>query len=113
MKLLRYQIFLAYGVVFMLTWLMLLSRLPDDDAAPRGFQAVIIQYLPVWAILVLGLYAAGSVIYGVIIFRDTPKAAAELDVQIAEAVKEMKKRGVIQDAGPSVASKITIDKKDE
>jgi hypothetical protein len=28
---------------------------------------------------------------------DTPEAAAELDVQIAEAVKEMKKRGVIED----------------
>jgi hypothetical protein len=80
---------------------MLLSNLPVDDSSRSTSTATIydiaIRYLPVWVVLLLGVYAAGSVIYGVAIFMNTPEAAAELDVQIAEAVKEMKKRGVIED----------------
>ena len=100
-KLLRYQIFLVYGAIFLATWWMLLSRLPPgaeehgDEQTTISIETILIRYLPIWAILLLGLYAASSVVYGVIIFKDTPDAAVELDRQITEAKQEMTKRGVI------------------
>ena len=108
-KLLRYQIFLVYGAVFLAAWWMLLSRLPssssaggeDDDEGEQTVgsstaETILIRFLPVWTILLLGVYAASSVIYGVITFKDTPEASAELDRQINEAKQEMTKRGVIK-----------------
>ena len=84
---------------------MLLSRLPppgtvedndgDEQTTTISTETMLIRYLPIWVILLLGLYAASSVIYGVIVFKDTPEAAAELDRQIIEAKQEMTKRGVI------------------
>mmetsp|Transcript_23454 Transcript_23454/g.55566 ORF Transcript_23454/g.55566 Transcript_23454/m.55566 type:complete len:116 (+) Transcript_23454:80-427(+) len=102
-KLLRYQIFLVYGAIFLATWWMLLSRLPtstlsageEDEQQQSIAGTILIRYLPIFAILLLGVYAASSVIYGVMIFKDTPEASTELDLQITEAKQEMTKRGVI------------------
>ena len=38
-----------------------------------------------------------SIVLGLISFKDTPEAAAEIDQQVLEAKAEMKKRGVIRD----------------
>mmetsp|Transcript_23455 Transcript_23455/g.55571 ORF Transcript_23455/g.55571 Transcript_23455/m.55571 type:complete len:115 (+) Transcript_23455:91-435(+) len=101
-KLLRYQIFLVYGAIFLATWGVLLSRLSstlssagEEDEQPSIIETILIRYLPIWAILLLGVYAASSVVYGVMIFKDTPEASAELELQITEAKQEMTKRGVI------------------
>jgi hypothetical protein len=51
--------------------------------------------MPFWIILCLGLYAVGSIAYGVANFADCPDAAAEVERHIKEANTEMKKKGII------------------
>ena len=77
----------------MAVWYSALCTQPKDtDQA-----SIWILYAPVWAILVLGLYALGSVIYGLTMLEDCPEAATEIERQIVEAKAEMKKRGIIKD----------------
>jgi dolichol-phosphate mannosyltransferase subunit 3 len=86
----RYQIFLIYGALFMALWYGALSTQQEPPS-------IWIVYAPVWAILLLGLYALGSVIYGVTTLKDCPEAASEIERQIVQAKAEMKKRGIIKD----------------
>ena len=86
MGLLRYQVFLAYGVLFVAVWQALLRQYPDDD---------LVLWMPFWALGLLAIYGISSIAIGVLTFRDTPEAAAELEQQIAEAKAEMTKRGII------------------
>mmetsp|Transcript_6204 Transcript_6204/g.12823 ORF Transcript_6204/g.12823 Transcript_6204/m.12823 type:complete len:92 (+) Transcript_6204:175-450(+) len=90
MKLLRYQIFLAIGISFVSIWLALINV---SDATPSP----LVLYAPAWSIILLGLYAIGSVVLGLMSFKDTPEAAVEIERQILEAKTEMKKRGVLKD----------------
>eukprot|EP00536_Pseudo-nitzschia_multiseries_P008263 jgi/Psemu1/305613/fgenesh1_kg.208_\ len=85
MELLRYQLFLGAAVAFLSVWVALL----EPGSHP------LVRYAPVWAIVGLGIYAAGSVVVGTLSFRDTPEAAAEIDRQVLEARAEMTKRGII------------------
>lgn len=64
--------------------------------ADETTNSMLIDFAPAWAILLLGIYAAVTIIYNVLTFNDCPEAAAELDQQIKEAKKEMKKRKIIQ-----------------
>jgi len=89
MGLLRYQIFLAIGVSFLSIWFALING--DSTSNP------LVLYAPVWLIVLLGLYAIGSIVSGLMSFKDTPEAAAEIERQILEAKAEMKKRGVLKD----------------
>ena len=88
MGLLRYQVFLAYGVLFVAVWQALLRQYPDDD---------LVLWMPFWALGLLAIYGISSIAIGVLTFRDTPEAAAELEQQIAEAKAEMTQRGIIRD----------------
>ena len=97
MELLRYQLFLIIGVGFVAIWLGVQRTAAFHGLPPSSIKAVIILYAPIWGILLLGLYAVGCVGYGLLNFKDTPEAAAEIDQQILEARMEMKKRGVIKD----------------
>lgn len=90
--LLRYQIFLGYGVAFLAAWFYALQHVHSENF----YQGIIIRWAPILAIVILGIYAAGSVVYGVAQTRDVPEAARELEVEVAEARKEMKKRGILQ-----------------
>jgi hypothetical protein len=94
MGLLRYQLFLVIGAAFVATWAGLLKRSSFDDKA--SIRSLSILYAPLWAILLLGIYAVGSIGYGLLNFKDVPEAAAEIDRQIVEAKAEMTKRGVIK-----------------
>lgn len=86
--LLRYQIFLGYAAAFLSAWYLALTRKEEPNLA--------IDYAPLWAILALGVYAAGSVIIGVATFESHPEAAAELEKEVAEAKAALKKRGILQ-----------------
>ena len=86
--LLRWQVFITYAVGFFAIWSFALSAKPDG-------LSLIVDYAPVWAILMLGLYAVFSVLHGVANFRDCPDAAAEIEQQVVEARKELKRRGII------------------
>jgi hypothetical protein len=85
--LLRYQLFLGIGVLFLAVWYAGLQTTSDP----------LVLYAPVWAILLLGVYAVGCIAVGLANFKDSPEAAAEIDQQVIEAKAEMKKRGVIKE----------------
>ena len=123
--LLRYQIFLSYGILIFGIWYTLIqnkssilhhantvsSNLENNDTAfsfiqsmsitifsslPRYCQEPFIDYFPLWIVICLGLYAVGSIVYGVTNFVDCPGAAMEVEKHVKEAKTEMKKRGVIE-----------------
>mgnify|MGYP006136360321 CR=1 FL=1 len=94
MALLRYQLFLAIGVAFMSIWLSLILNW-NGNTKPQ--QNILLLYAPCWFIITLGIYAVGSIVIGLINFKDTPEAANEIDRQVLEARKEMKRRRIITD----------------
>ena len=87
--LLRWQVFASYAVVFLAVWSFAWSSTSEND--PNMW----IDFAPLWAIVALGVYAVSSVLYGVATFRDCPEAATEIEQQVVEAKKELKRRGII------------------
>ena len=85
---LHYQQFLIAGLLFSAVWWGLLQTAYKDSS--------FVTFLPLWAIVALGVYAVGSVVYGTLSFKDTPEASKELEQQIKEAKLEMTKRGVVK-----------------
>jgi len=71
-------------------WLALIKG-SDETPSP------IILYAPVLSIVLLGVYAVGSIVVGLMRIKDTPEASTEIERQIVEATAEMKKRGVLKD----------------
>mmetsp|Transcript_18647 Transcript_18647/g.18886 ORF Transcript_18647/g.18886 Transcript_18647/m.18886 type:complete len:106 (-) Transcript_18647:218-535(-) len=100
---LRYQLFLAYGVAILSTWIALMKNedmIIEHSATIMGpfvvnsnHVKVVIQFLPFWAIVLLGAYAATSVVIGVLTFKDCPEAALEIEQQVRDAKIELKKKG--------------------
>lgn len=88
MGMLRYQVFLCIGVGLLAFWYGILASGSSDP---------LLVYFPAWVILGLGVYALGSIGVGVRSCKDFPEALAEIEQQVDEAKKEMKKRGVIKD----------------
>lgn len=106
--LLRYQIFLSYGILILGLWYTALQNkslllkndnndisIPFYSSLPYAAQEAIIDFFPLWALICLGLYAVGSIAYGVVNFADCPLAAKEVEKHIAEAKADMKRRGII------------------
>ena len=109
--LLRYQIFLSYGILIIGIWYTAVQNkavlvneggetssiisIPVFSSLPRFLQEAMIDYLPFWLLLCLAIYAVGSIAYGVVNFRDCPDAALEVERNIEEAKTEMKKREII------------------
>ncbi|KAL9182675.1 hypothetical protein ACHAXT_013327 [Thalassiosira profunda] len=123
MALLRYQLFLAAGLLLLAVWRAALSRLPalqsswvvqwiaallglnsvafflglSDDYSLDGNESVgaklLVQYLPLWAVVALGVYALASVVYKVATFGDCPEAASELAGEIAAAKARLRAAG--------------------
>lgn len=105
--LLRYQLFLSIGVVFLAIWKMALTNLTSiksffaSNSINQQQQRILslssielfIVWLPLWAVLLLGIYALISVLYRVVTFGDCPDAAVELSGQIEEAKSRLKERG--------------------
>jgi hypothetical protein len=90
--LLRYQIFLGYGILFLAIWYAALST--QKESQEPSIWAV---FAPVWLVVALGIYAVSTIVYGVATFKDFPEASAEIEQQVKEAKVEMKKRGVIKE----------------
>eukprot|EP00568_Trieres_chinensis_P009360 CAMPEP_0183294954 /NCGR_PEP_ID=MMETSP0160_2-20130417/3085_1 /TAXON_ID=2839 ORGANISM="Odontella Sinensis, Strain Grunow 1884" /NCGR_SAMPLE_ID=MMETSP0160_2 /ASSEMBLY_ACC=CAM_ASM_000250 /LENGTH=103 /DNA_ID=CAMNT_0025456347 /DNA_START=133 /DNA_END=444 /DNA_ORIENTATION=- len=98
--LLRYQIFLAYGLTFVAFWRAALKEQESltNALAPLGIEgthiSAVVKPMPIWAIVALGLYGIASVGYGVATFSDCPDAAEEIDRQVKEARVALEKKGV-------------------
>mmetsp|Transcript_17219 Transcript_17219/g.29659 ORF Transcript_17219/g.29659 Transcript_17219/m.29659 type:complete len:115 (-) Transcript_17219:144-488(-) len=104
--LLRYQLFLSIGIAFLAIWKAGLANLKSIQSvcssslppslsslsSPKTIE-ILITYLPLWAILALGIYALLSVLYRVATFGDCPEAAEELSRQILEAKAKLKAAG--------------------
>lgn len=94
---LRYQLFLGYGVAFAAVWYAALQR-KIEIASSLGTSApltsMVVDYAPLCAILVLGVYAVLSVAYRVATMADYPDAAEEIDMQVKEAKAALIKMGV-------------------
>lgn len=79
---------MGIGVAFLAVWYAALSAKKENP---------LVAYAPIWAVLLLGIYAVTTIAVGVINCKDFPDAASELERQVKEAKAEMKKRGVIQE----------------
>jgi dolichyl-phosphate mannosyltransferase polypeptide 3 len=94
MGLLRYQVFIAYGAVFLAIWYKALSFRNEAKADLSKEVDLLITFAPVWAVLGLGIYAVSNLIHGVSNMSDCPNAAKEIEKNVKEARKDMKKRGI-------------------
>jgi len=103
--LLRYQIFSTYGIALLSLWygaiqnkdsiLNHADRLPFYSKLPALVKETMIDFLPVYFLLGLAIYAAASVVIGVVNFSDCPEAAAEIDRHVKEARAAMKLKKII------------------
>mmetsp|Transcript_675 Transcript_675/g.1101 ORF Transcript_675/g.1101 Transcript_675/m.1101 type:complete len:113 (-) Transcript_675:2292-2630(-) len=96
--LLRYQLFLSIGILFIGLWKASITRLATIQKAlstsiDPSTTKILVIYLPIWAIILLGIYALSSVLYKVATFGDCPEAAVELSGQIEEAKQKLTKQG--------------------
>jgi hypothetical protein len=94
MGLLRYQVFIAYGAVFLAIWYKALSFRKEAKGLLSNEVDLLIQFAPVWAVLGLGIHAISNVIIGVTDMSDCPDAAKEIEQNVKEAREDMKKRGI-------------------
>jgi hypothetical protein len=93
MGLLRYQLFIAYGAVFLAVWIKALSFRNEAKDLSKEVD-LLIKFAPLWAVLGLGVYAVSNLIHGVSNMSDCPDASKEIEQNVKEARKEMKKRGI-------------------
>ena len=56
---------------------------------------MVVNYAPLWLIVALGLFAAFSIIQGVIELADCPEATKEVNRDVKEARVAMEKQGII------------------
>ncbi|KAA8896873.1 dolichol-phosphate mannosyltransferase subunit 3 [Sphaerosporella brunnea] len=61
---------------------------------PKKVQSEIIPVLPFWAIVSFGAYLLFSLGWGVLTFKDTEKAFDELVLEIDEAKRDLRAKGV-------------------
>ena len=124
-ELLSYQIFVSIGIVFLQIWYTCLVNLEHitswwiegvgdrggGGAPPRAGSGssggggdgdrsaiilqCIIRYLPLWAILSLGIYALVMVVLRVKTMKDCPEAALSLAREITDTKESLRRRGFV------------------
>ncbi|VDK45993.1 unnamed protein product [Anisakis simplex] len=87
--------YLLHILPFVFLWIALLRDwLPGThDFTINNYD--IILYMPVYAIVMLGIYGVCNVLYGVATFNDCYLARDELRKEIDEARAELRKRNII------------------
>mmetsp|Transcript_5384 Transcript_5384/g.6218 ORF Transcript_5384/g.6218 Transcript_5384/m.6218 type:complete len:102 (+) Transcript_5384:206-511(+) len=86
--LLRYQLFCIYIFLYIGLFIALKSEAGEDPN-------IVVDYSPFWAVLILGAFAAFSIMNGVYNLKNCPDAAMEIDRDVKEAVTAMRKKGII------------------
>ncbi|CAB3410050.1 unnamed protein product [Caenorhabditis bovis] len=88
-------IFLGHLVPLTLIWVACVHNIiPVNNYLPE-FAHHFVLYAPIFAVIMLGIYAVGSVVYGVATFNDCAEAREELIQEIKEAREDLKKRKVL------------------
>mmetsp|Transcript_4599 Transcript_4599/g.8953 ORF Transcript_4599/g.8953 Transcript_4599/m.8953 type:complete len:97 (+) Transcript_4599:55-345(+) len=93
MSLLRYQKVATSITLFLSVWYYFGKDITKSPSSSRTTVDVIILHAPILALFSLAIYAVVSVAVGVVTFSNCPEAAAELENQIVEARRELKKKG--------------------
>ena len=94
---LRYQVFLYWGVAWAAIWyraLQVQDHLVAISPLPPKVTSHLILLLPLWILVALAFYALGCILYGLAILGDFPEAATALEHEIREDKLAMTKRGV-------------------
>ncbi|KAF9088911.1 hypothetical protein BGX29_003562 [Mortierella sp. GBA35] len=81
-----------FGITATLYLALLFQWLPIT--LPETVQNFTLPVLPWWALVSFGAYSLGNIGYHVLTFRDCPEAFDELQVQIAEAQRDLRSKGV-------------------
>ncbi|KAI6183222.1 Dolichol-phosphate mannosyltransferase subunit 3 [Aphelenchoides bicaudatus] len=87
------QIYALYGSPFAALWMLIFAGLIELNTGASNF---FLYYLPFLAIVLFGLYAVYTVISGALSIDDCVDAQRELQKEIDETRKELKKRGIIE-----------------
>lgn len=97
---LRYQVFLAWGAFWAAIWSILkqceeqVTETLEFLSIPQDVTHWFIFLFPVWLLVLLAIYAAFTIIYGIATMKDCREAAAEVEQQIKMAKEEMRRRGI-------------------
>jgi Dolichol-phosphate mannosyltransferase subunit 3 (DPM3) len=92
---LRYQVFLSYGIAFLAFWWWAITRKSDEMASTTLTHGVVLPLLG--GVGLLGVYLLARLVIGVASFQDCHEAAVEISAQIKEAKAELRKRKIIID----------------
>lgn len=85
------QIYSTFLSPFLLLWILMYL-----DILPTFYdKTTVLVGGPLCAVLALGMYAAGSVLYGVATFNDCAEAREELVREVIEAKKDLRRRKII------------------
>ena len=84
---------LTAGVLFVSVWLAILSGKLGPTFAKDNFYHVLAT--PVVLVALFGVYALAVLVYRVATFNDCEEAARELRVEIEEAKKDLRGKGLI------------------
>jgi hypothetical protein len=90
---LRYQVFLSYGIAFASVWIFALQT--KKEMALSKEMNVLVTFAPLLAVALLGVYLLLRLVLGVLAYEDCPDAAKVIEKQILEAKVEMKRRKII------------------
>lgn len=78
----------------MSVWVTARKLVCQSSEPPSWVVKLAIDWAPLWAIVLLGFYGGGSVVYGVIALKDHKEAAGALEREVEEVKKELRKRGI-------------------
>ena len=84
---------LTAGVLLASVWLATLTGKLVPTLAKDNFYAVLVP--PVLLVALFGVYALAVLVYRVAAFNDCEEAAKELRLEIEEAKKDLKSKGLI------------------
>ncbi|CAJ0602715.1 unnamed protein product [Cylicocyclus nassatus] len=88
-------LYAAHVLPVAIVWLVCVTGfLPLMEYGPDCFRHLVL-YAPIYAVLLLGVYALTSVVHGVMTFNDCRDAKEELVREIKEAREDLKKKKII------------------
>mmetsp|Transcript_3488 Transcript_3488/g.4044 ORF Transcript_3488/g.4044 Transcript_3488/m.4044 type:complete len:101 (-) Transcript_3488:115-417(-) len=94
---LRHHVFLTRAAVCIAVWYQALKKQDDIVILPlisKEYTTILIQYLPVWILITIAIYALITILYGLATLENCPEAKKDLEKEILEAKAEMGKREI-------------------
>lgn len=92
---LRYQIVFSWLMLWCSIWIGLCYWV-DEYKKPQEIKDVV-YILPMYGLICFGAYSLGTIGLSLMAVRDCPEASKELDQQIKEAKKDLKRKGIIKE----------------